>query len=151
MTLKKKALLSLIISTAIFIAFLVNTEISKKVEANIAQSDAMVATTTGSGAGFGSNIQNITYDCATTRGCGGVLGSVIFTTPTVGIVEFYDATTTNVNLRTGGIASSSLLIAHFPSGTGTSTVPINVRYRYGLIRVQTGTISTSTTTYRNNY
>jgi hypothetical protein len=105
------------------------------------------ATTTGIGVGFASAINTYT---ATTSPQHGTLGSVIFTAPTLGIVEFYDATTTNVNLRTGNIASSSLLIAHFPAGTGTSTIEIDYAWRYGLTVVFKGTVSTSTILYRGN-
>lgn len=99
------------------------------------------ATTTGAGS-------SITAAVNVVKETSGTLGSVVFTTPTVGIVEIYNATTSNVNLRTGNTASSSILIAHFPAGTGTSTVTFDTAFSKGLLMVFKGTVSSSTVTYR---
>lgn len=150
MSISKKALLSLIIAGALFIGFLVGLtyfDNAKEALGNVDVGSELTATTTGNGAGYPTAVNTYT---ATTSPKTGMIGTVIFTTPTTARMQIYDATTTNSALRTGAIASSSLLIVDFPAGTGTSTVELNAKFRYGMTVVWVGTPSTSTITYRVN-
>jgi len=150
MKLSKKALLSLVITGALFVGFLVGLSYfrdSNQALGNVEIGGELVATTTGIGAGYPEAVKTFT---PTATPVSGMLGSIFFTVPTISRVQVYDATTTNVSLRTGNIASSSLLLADFPAGTGTSTIPLNIRFRYGLTVVFNGTVSTSTITFRAN-
>lgn len=78
----------------------------------------------------------------------GTLGSVIITGPAAGSISLYDATTSNVNLRTGQKATSSLLIADFPMNTATSTYVFDSIFIDGLYIQTNGTMPTSTITWR---
>lgn len=79
---------------------------------------------------------------------GGTLGSVVVTGPASGSISLYDATTSDVNLRTGQKATSSLLIADFPMGTATSTYTFDSVFFNGLYIQTNGTMPTSTITFR---
>jgi hypothetical protein len=118
-------------------------------EASVTQSSEYIATTTGSGGGFTGGVARIGFDAGDLNApISGSIGSIYFALPTTGQVDIYDATTTDITKRTGAIASTTLLMASFPAGTGTSTVSIDSRYRYGLIVVFKGSVSSTTVTYR---
>lgn len=80
----------------------------------------------------------------------GSFGSVIVTGANTGVMNFWDATTTNVNLRTGQVATSSLrLLASLPASVAAGTYTFDVLFTTGLIYdVFGGTIATTTITYR---
>lgn len=79
----------------------------------------------------------------------GTLGSFVITGANTGIVNFYNATTSNVNLRTGQKASSTILIASFPASAAANTYTIDALYTDGLLMVlEAGIMPTSTVTYR---
>lgn len=64
------------------------------------------------------------------------------------VIRFWDATTTNVNLRTGNVASTSLLIAELGTNA-TGTLDYDADLKYGLIyELVSGTTPTSTILYR---
>lgn len=129
--------LVLTMGVAVFSNWKANT-----VHGSVSVSSEYNATTTGAASSLNS-ASNLIYTGS------GSIGSIIFTTPTTAIIEVWNATTSNVNLRTGNLASSSILIAHFPSGTGTSTVPIDSAFTTGLlITTKATTMSSTTVTYR---
>lgn len=76
------------------------------------------------------------------------LGSVIVTGSAAGTLDIYDATTTNVSLRAAKFASSSILVASFPTGMATGTYQFDQTLYQGLTVVSTGQMATSTITYR---
>lgn len=78
----------------------------------------------------------------------GALGSIIITGSNTGVTNIYDATTTNINLRTGQAATSSILIASLPASLAVGTYTFDVLYFNGLLFDRTGTVPTSTITYR---
>ncbi len=78
----------------------------------------------------------------------GSLGSVIITGAGAGTMNFYDATTSNVNFRNPGNASSSILIASFPVSAATATYTIDANLNNGLLYEVIGTAPTSTITWR---
>jgi hypothetical protein len=84
------------------------------------------------------------------KGSGGSLGSVVITITGTAPLDLYDATTTNVNLRTGQVATTSLpLLAHFGGSPTVGNYVFDESFYKGLIAVYgTGTISTTTITYR---
>ena len=78
----------------------------------------------------------------------GSLGSYVITGANTGIINFYDATTTNVNLRTGQPATSTILIASFPASVAAGTYTLDVEYRTALyIDLISGNMATGTVTY----
>lgn len=79
----------------------------------------------------------------------GSLGSVVIPATTVGAFNLYDATTTDVTKRAAAMASSTILLASFPTGTPAGTYQIDSSFNNGLLfDTFTGTISTSTITYK---
>ena len=79
----------------------------------------------------------------------GVLGSVVITTSGDLAFDLLKATTTNDNLRTTSVATSSILLASFPADTAVGTYTFDVSYSNGLyLDVKSGTLCTSTITYK---
>lgn len=82
----------------------------------------------------------------------GTLGSFVVTGAgsAGGTLDIYDATTTNVNLRTGQMATSTILIASMPSNLAAGTYTYDVQYNVGLLIIINGTLGTTTITWRPN-
>jgi len=78
----------------------------------------------------------------------GTLGSVIITGATTGIINLYDATTTDVTKRTGNTATSTLYIATLPASTAAGTYTFDTSFYTGLLVEIIGTTPTTTITYR---
>lgn len=79
----------------------------------------------------------------------GALGSVIITGANTGIVNFYNATTSNVSARTGNVATSTILLASFPASAAAGTYTFDIEYTTGLlVELETGLMATSTIVYR---
>lgn len=81
----------------------------------------------------------------------GILGSFVITGAGAAPVTFYDATTSNANLRTITATSSLKVIADFPASTAAGTYTIDGTFNDGLLYVVTGSSSavpTSTITYK---
>lgn len=106
---------------------------------SVSVSNEYVSTTTSAGR------FPVTYNLASGQG---TLGQVTITGAAAGSITLYDATTTNINLRTDNLATSSLLIADFPMLTATSTYVYDSQFRWGLTVVTNGTIPTSTIMWR---
>ncbi len=75
---------------------------------------------------------------------GGALGTVSVTTVGTGSLTFYDATTTNVNLRTNNTATSTIVLANFQITTSLGSYTFDRTFNDGLIVVWTGTNNAST-------
>lgn len=81
----------------------------------------------------------------------GTLGSVVITGAATGIMNFYDATTTDITKRTNNTSTSSILIASFPASTAAGTYTIDVDFFTALLLDSpTGTMPTTTITWREN-
>ena len=79
----------------------------------------------------------------------GTFGSVIVTATGTGSIVFYDTTTTNVNLRTGQVATSSLtVVAQLDANQPAGTYTYDSLFFNGLVGVISGSTGTSTITYR---
>jgi len=81
----------------------------------------------------------------------GTLGSVIITGVGGGIVNLYDATTTDVNKRTGQKATSTILVASFPANASVGTYTFDALVSDGLLLDLNATahgMPTTTITYR---
>ncbi len=79
---------------------------------------------------------------------GGMLGSVVITGVTTGTISIYDATTSDITKRTGGLASSSILLAAFPASATAGTYTFDRNFYTGLYVSITGIVPTTTITYR---
>lgn len=79
---------------------------------------------------------------------GGTLGSVIITGAAAGVINIYDATTSNVSLRTNQPASSSILLATFPVSAAAGTYTFDRVFFTGLYVSVVGVMPTTTVTFR---
>lgn len=128
-----------------FIAFITLSFQGRFVQGSIQQGQEYTATTTAPNVIFGNTI---TGDAVLKTGPGG-LGSVVITGAATGILNFYDATTTNVDLRTGNKATSTILIASLPASLVAGDYVFDVAVSDGLlVDLVSGNMPTTTITYR---
>ena len=78
----------------------------------------------------------------------GALAQVTITGDNTGLMTLYNATTSDVNKRTGNPATSTILIADFPTAAPEGTYTFDAVFTTGLLLVTSGTPATSTITYR---
>lgn len=79
----------------------------------------------------------------------GSLAQVTITGANTGLMTLYDATTSNVTLRTGQTATSALsVLADFPASTATGTYTFDAVFNQGLLQSGSGAVPTTTITYR---
>ena len=84
------------------------------------------------------------------KGGYGALGSVIVAKAGSpgGSMNFYDATTTDATKRSAGQATSSIILASIPTDLAAGTYVFDITFTRGLLMDWSGTIGTSTITYR---
>src|SRR3990167_5022954 len=103
------------------------------------------ATTTAASTVYGNTI---TGDALVKTGFG-VLGSIVLTGATAGVVNVFDATTTDVLKRTGNKATSTILIASLPASLAAGTYTFDHEFTDGLfVDLAAGTMPTTTITWR---
>lgn len=79
----------------------------------------------------------------------GSFGSIIITGANTGVINIYNATTTNVSLRTGNTPTSTILLTSIPANAATGTYTFDAQYTVGLyLDLVSGVMPTSTITYR---
>lgn len=80
----------------------------------------------------------------------GVLGSVNIWNETIGQLILVDATTTNINLRTGNYPTTTVMNITIPASLAEGSYPFNTTFNYGLIAVCTGSsnVASSTITWQ---
>lgn len=79
----------------------------------------------------------------------GTLASVIITGANTGVVNFYDATTTDISKRTGNTATSSILLASFPTNATVGTYTLDIGFNTSLLmELYSGNMPTTTITWR---
>lgn len=112
---------------------------TQKVEGSTARGSEYQGTTTSTGnTGTESLLMNT----------GGTFGSVVLMAPTTGTMYLYDATTSDITKRAATMATATQLVASFPSNAATSTYTFDRNVYSGLYLVVTGTVPTSTITFR---
>lgn len=79
----------------------------------------------------------------------GALGSVVITGANTGSIIFYDATTTNVNLRTNQAATNTIILGTIPASLAAGTYTFDTYFQNGLLAEKTGLMPTSTITFRS--
>lgn len=77
----------------------------------------------------------------------GTLGSVVIT-GTGGQFTLYDATTTNVNLRTNNTPTSTLPIVSITASLAAGTYTFDKEFASGLLFEELGSVATATITWR---
>lgn len=140
---KQIILCSLIIGVLVFVGFqLIYTE--QVNIASVSQGSGYNATSTAGGAVYGA----FTGDQLLKTGWG-TLGSVVITGANTGIVNFYNATTSNVLARTKNIASSTILMASMPASLVAGTYVFDTVFTSGLlVELESGIMPTTTITWR---
>jgi hypothetical protein len=78
----------------------------------------------------------------------GSLGSVVVTGAAAGTINIYDATTSNASLRDASQSTSTILIATLPNSAAAGTYAFDRVYTRGLLVEITGTMPTTTITWR---
>lgn len=114
---------------------------------SVSITDEYLATSTAASTIYGATI---TGDSIIKTGRG-TLGSVVVLGANTGILNFYDATTTNVDARTGNKATSTILVASLPASLAAGTYTFDVEFSDGLFMdLVSGNAPTTTITYRDN-
>lgn len=103
------------------------------------------ATTTAQSTAYGTTITTSKL----VKSGPGSLGTVVITGANTGVVNFYDATTTDVTKRTNNIATSSILIASLPASLVAGDYIFDIALSTGLyVDLVSGNMPTSTISYR---
>jgi hypothetical protein len=89
----------------------------------------------------GSSLTNLTV----LKSESGTMGSVIITGAGAGVMTLYDATTTNSSLRTK--AATTTLVS-IPASAAAGTYTFDIQFYQGLIVELSGTVPTSTISWR---
>jgi hypothetical protein len=135
----KKILLTLIITIAVFIGVLLGLRLAQKP------------------APLGGAYDEVTYSTTTPVAAAttvlktksGQLVTLVVTKTDTGTVSFYNATTSDITKRTGGVATSTILIANFPTGATAGTYNFsNASFSNGLLMVTTAGFASSTITWK---
>ena len=134
-----------VIVTSFLAVFLASTWFSEPALGATIQGNDYIATSTAPNGVFGAR----TAASLTLTTGGGSLGNVIITGANTGVLNFYDATTTNINLRTGQTATSSILLFSVPASAVAGEFVIDAQFTTGLTYdLFGGIMPTTTITYR---
>ncbi len=137
----EKIILSFAITLTVFALVLTFSHTPSKVEGSVAFGNDYFGTTTDQ--------TWTTLVPKVVKSVGGSLGSVTITTAGTGSLFLYDATTTDITLRTNGTATSTITLAAFQITTTVGTFTFDRSFGNGLIAVWVGSNNASTTiTYR---
>lgn len=136
----KKYLLASALTLIVFIGVVAGQLNAHRVEGNVDnQSSGYYSTTTP------VNTTGLT----TLKAGYGMLGSIIITGgPQTGNFYLYDATTSDVNKRTNNTATTTIILANIPAGSASTTYTYDTTFNYGLLFVPSGTLATSTITWK---
>lgn len=141
---KTEAFAVLLAITLMFAGIVVLFQGAQPVMGSTIQGNDYQSTSTAAGSAYGT----IGADKLVKTGQGS-LASVIVTGAAAGPILLLDATTTDINKRTGNTSTSSILIASIPASLAAGTYTFDVEYTTGLyINLLSGTMPTSTITYR---
>ena len=111
---------------------------------------------------FGSTVVGNDYNATSTKNYDGTaltnltvlkngsgsLARITITGAGAGVMKFWNATTTNPNLRSSSMSSSTILILTVPASTVAGTYDFDIEFSNGLIYEITGTAPTSTPVWR---
>lgn len=146
-TTQSSALVAVIAACALAIGLFAGVYLTRPTQTlgSVVQGNEYTSTTTGMSVAYGNTI---TGDKVLKTGAGS-LAQVTLTGANTGIVNFYDATTSNVALRTGQAATSTILIASLPVSLAAGTYTYDAQFAFGLfLDIDTGNMPTTTITWR---
>lgn len=130
---------------AIFACAYLYTIGTKDALGSVPQGSDYIATTTGEATNYGNTITGSHL----IRTGSGSLGSIVITGANTGIVNIYDATTTDITKRAAALSTSTILRASFPASTVAGTYVLDATFTNGLyVDLVTGKMPTTTITYR---
>ena len=109
---------------------------------SVSQGSAYLATTTG------AFVASAGLDLTVLKSGWGVLGSVTITSAAVGQINIYDATTSDVNLRSSLFSTTSIQRVNIPASLVAGTYVFDIIMPNGILLEITGTAPTSTISYR---
>ncbi len=131
---------SFVLGFVLILFIVVSLDRPAPVLGSVTDGQGYTATTTGSqGQGVTGIAQLLTGS--------GIFGSYVITGANTGLVNFYDATTTDTTLR-GNTSTSSILIASFPASVAASTYTFDVAVGRGLLVTVSGNAATGTITFK---
>lgn len=142
-TIKQRILLLATVAVvAVFILLNTNKTVVNENVGNVGYGDECTATTTS--AVFTSATETLLKTGQ------GTLCSVIQTVAgsAGGNFLFYNATTSDVSKRTGNKATSTILVASLPTNATVGAYPFNASFTDGLLVTKSGTVGTTTFTYK---
>lgn len=147
-TLQTKVLASAVIAALLVIMtiFALSTR-QEKVFGSVRVGDQYQSTTT-------PTVADRTNLCPAIAGNGrassttGLLGSVNVLSAGTGAMVIYDATTTNASLRSSDQATTTLILADYPTGFATTSNHFDIEFKRGLLVDYTTGVATSTISYR---
>lgn len=131
--------ISLLVGVLILIAALVLTQQASPVLGSAPRGSEYQGTTTTQGAYLADSALLTTS---------GTLGSVVITGAAAGVINIYDATTSDITKRQANMSSSSILVATIPASAAAGTYTFDRVVFNGLYVNIIGTIPTSTITFR---
>ena len=149
MTLTKKSLFILGALAVLAVVYVLGvSQQTDEVLASTIMGNDYMATSTAANSFFGASVgANPTGSIIKTGA--GTLASVVIMGANTGVMNFYDATTTNILARTGNTSTSSILIASFSPSATVGTYTLDVEFSTALLlELNTGVFATSTITYR---
>ncbi len=141
--------LKIILPTALFISILYASFLlfsqPATVQGSTLQGQEYMATTTAANSVYGATVTGSTL----IRTGSGSLASVIITGANTGVVNLYDATTSDITKRAARLSTSTILIATLPANLVAGTYVFDAVYSNGLyFDLISGSAPTSTITYR---
>ena len=133
----------------IIIALIITVIITASVVILVGKKDAPLGSVSRSSEYHATTTSSVRFQPETLLLTGnGTLGSVVITGAAAGVMNLYDATTSNIDLRTNNLATTSIYVASFPASAAAGTYTFDRILIRGLYVSIIGTMPTSTITWR---
>lgn len=140
----RKTILTILVSIAVSLCVCFLLIDREPVMQGVSQGNEYVATSTASSNNYGA----FTNDQLLKAGWG-TLGSVVITGANTGVINFYNASTSDITKRTGNKATTTLLIASMPASLTAGTYVFDAIFTNGLwLELESGSMPTTTILYR---
>ena len=134
------SVIAIVLASALAV-FLASTWASQTALGSVTEGNDYIATSTAPNNVYGAQ----TAQTSLLKTGSGSLGQVVITGANTGILNFYNATTSNINLRTGNVATSSILLLSIPASAAAGDFIVDARFSTGLIYDLYGGIMPTTT------
>ena len=142
-----RTLMAVLVAVVIIISGLFLADVFKPSDAlgSVVDTAEYMSTTT-----FAASVpvQMVLKSGGSVRATPGSLAQVVITGKNTGLMTLYDATTSDVNLRTGQKATSTILLADFPTNAPEGTYTFDAKFNNGLLLIVSGAPATSTIMWR---